>query len=55
MPDLYKVESHPQVSEEYAGDIYVIYGDLTKEGLNKLMENVGNIDPYGGAGAYLII
>ncbi|KAF8899557.1 hypothetical protein CPB85DRAFT_1439942 [Mucidula mucida] len=50
MPDLYKVESHPQVSEEYAGDIYVIYGDLTKEGLNKLMENVGNIDPYGGAG-----
>ncbi len=50
MPDIYRVWSHPQVSKEYKGAIYVIYGNMTEEGHKKLLERVGNTDPYGRAG-----
>lgn len=52
LPHIYKCKQHPQRSESYKGDIYVLYGDYTKAGHAELLKNIGDKEPFALPGTW---
>ncbi len=54
MPEVFQVKEYPLVDDAFTGDIYILYGDFTKEGNGNLLKNVGTLSPYDGKGTLYI-